>query len=195
VVRTRRWAAACPAWPSPASLYGHRSYHEVNKTTKSGAPDPATIYADLSSEIVNALAANKAHGKPLLPVGYGLNVNYPDITSLDNKSCIAPPFYQTRFTGGAIMDKVTMKDGVFTYGNYNGTAENTCINGDCSLPGETNVVYGGCSSSVSVFSIDYDAPLGPDQDCVRSDLSSVVKNYPGHSKREILAQHAPLRHV
>lgn len=35
---------------------------------------------------------------------------------------------------------------------------NTCITGDCSLPGETDIIANTCQSSVSVFSVDYDAP-------------------------------------
>ena len=47
---------------------------------------------------------------------------------------------------------------LFTFRNIVTEGVNACINGDCSLPGETVVVNGGCQSSVSVFTVDYDAP-------------------------------------
>jgi 5'-nucleotidase len=37
---------------------------------------------------------------------------------------------------------------------------NTCVSGDCSLPGETLVATTTCQTAVTVFSVDYDAPQG-----------------------------------
>jgi len=49
--------------------------------------------------------------------------------------------------------------GLFTYANVVPSRANQCINGDCSLPGEIALLNSGCQSSVSVFTVDYDAPL------------------------------------
>ena len=145
---------------SGGNLYGQRSYLQINQTTNTSYPDPAIIYANLSTSLVNQLAKNTKPGSPLLPLAYGINVNYPSITSLTNTSCVAPKFYQTRLTGGAFTDQAvySASSGLFTYANALGSGINTCINGDCSLPGETSIVNAGCQSSVSVFTVDYDAP-------------------------------------
>ncbi|RDW68384.1 SurE-like protein [Coleophoma crateriformis] len=106
--------------------------------------------------ILNAAAT----GSKLMPVGYGISVNLPYITSFTNSSCVNPPFIQTRMTGGADVDGAAYNatSGLFTFKNIVDAGLNTCINGDCSLPGETNILNAGCQSSVSVFAVDYDAP-------------------------------------
>jgi 5'-nucleotidase len=103
---------------------------------------------------VDQLASNVQKGR-LLPLGYGINVNLPIL----NQTCSNPPFVQSRLTGGAIVDKAVFNatSGLFTYGNDVNQGINACINGDCSLPGETNVIT-TCSVAVSVFTTDYDAP-------------------------------------
>jgi 5'-nucleotidase len=120
-------------------------------------------------------------GGGILPLGYGINVNLPYITSFTNDSCVNPPFINTRLTGGADVDGITYNETsvIFTYKNIVSPGLSQCINGECSLPGETDVPNKGCNSSVSVFTVDYDAPIGgscgkgPD---VRSLLSPLVKN-------------------
>jgi 5'-nucleotidase len=105
-----------------------------------------------------------------------LSVNTPFITSFTNDSCVDPPFVQTRFTGGSFTDIAVYNEttGLFKYGNFIAEGVNRCINGDCSLPGELPVVDDSCSGSVSVFTVDYDAPLGPEQGGVRAALSPLV---------------------
>jgi 5'-nucleotidase len=49
--------------------------------------------------------------------------------------------------------------GLFTYANVVPARANQYINGDCSLPGETTILSSRCLSSVSIFTVDYDAPL------------------------------------
>lgn len=164
-----------PAIAFSAGNSGQRSYKDVNRTTPSGYPDPATVAAQLSVALVSQLAKNANASSRLLPLGYGLTVNYPAITSLKSAACVAPPFVQTRMTGGAdvdtaVFDPVTR---LFSYGSIVSAGANTCINGDCSLPGETTVVEGGCFSSVSVFTVDYDAP-SPGSGEVRSLLEPLV---------------------
>ena len=105
------------------------------------------------------------------------SVNYPFITSVTNDSCVAPTFIQTRMTGGADVDLAVFNatSGLFTFGNIVSAGANTAINGDPSLPGETTIVNGGCQSSVSVFTVDYDAPLGGNQTAVRAALGPLVQ--------------------
>ncbi|KAL6717241.1 hypothetical protein ACLMJK_005156 [Lecanora helva] len=153
-----------------------RSYKEINATTESGYPDPATIDAQLSVAIVNQLAEN-SKASQLLPFGYGINVNYPEITSLTDASCVNPPFIQTRMSGGADVDKAVFNEStrLFTYGYVQSAGLNTCINGDCTLPGETTVVDGGCFSSVTIFTVDYDAPNCAGSASVRPLLQPLVQ--------------------
>ena len=129
---------------------------------------------------MNTLVNNTAPGQRLLPQGYGVTVNTPFITSLTNDSCVDPPFIQTRLTGGAVYDKAVFNatTGLFRYADIvppNGVGGNSFINGDFSLPGETEILDGGCQSSVSVFTVDYDAPTGAAQSSIRSRLSSLVQ--------------------
>jgi len=157
-------------------------YYDVNMTTKAGLKDPATIMAQLSANLAQQLISNVAGqgGGRLLPLGYGMNVNIPFITSFTNNSCVNPPFIQTRLTGDADVDYAAYNEttGLFSYQNLVEPGTNQCINGDCSLPGETTILNAGCQSAVSVFTVDYDAPIGgtckssPD---VRSWLTPLVQ--------------------
>jgi 5'-nucleotidase len=174
---------------SAASNGGQRYYKWVNQTTAAGLKDPATISAELSLSLVEQVVKNAPKGQKILPLGYGLNVNYPSITSFTNNSCICPPFVQTRLTGGAFTDKAAFNatTGLFTFANLLGDGVNRCINGDCRLPGETNVVASGCQSSVSVFTVDYDAPLGRDTSRVQHQMLPLVKfESGGYGKREAM---------
>lgn len=170
-----------PAIAFSAGNLGQRVYTEVNTTaeTASGLADPATISAQLSLQIIQGLANNTAPGDRLLPFGYGLNVNWAEIDTLKaNPTCVDPPFYQTRFTGGALTDIAVRNSttGVFRYAEIYTEGVNACINGDCSLPGETEVVDSGCYGSVSVFTIDYSAPNGDADKAIRAKLADVVSD-------------------
>ncbi|MCJ1238662.1 hypothetical protein MMC14_006653 [Varicellaria rhodocarpa] len=182
-----------PAIGFSAGNGGQRSFTNVTNITASGYPDPATIAAQLSVNLVNQLAANTPPGKPLLPLGYGLNVNYPYITSFTNSSCVAPPFIQTRLTGGADIDTAVFNatSRLFTYGNIVADGVNACINGDCSLPGETNVVSAGCQGSVSVFTVDYDAPISGATNAVRKSLQPLVSYANGTGNGTVLSRRSP----
>lgn len=129
-------------------------------TTLTNTTNQATWAAELSVQFVERVANVTAHGQRILPLGYGLNVNYPIL----NESCLNPPFIESRFTGGAGVATAAYNasTGLLSYGanSYYGIVTegaNQCLNGDCRLPGETDVVT-GCSSSVTVFTVDYDAP-------------------------------------
>lgn len=135
------------------------SYTWLNSSgTAAGLLDPAVIYGRLSANLAQAFIT-KANGGRVLPLGYGVNVNIPLITTFKDSSCANPPFILTRFTGGALEDKAVYNEttGLFTFQNIAPPGANTCINGDCALPGETNVLT-GCQSSVTFFTVDYDAP-------------------------------------
>jgi hypothetical protein len=62
---------------------------------------------------------------------------------------------------------------------YDAPGINVCINGDCSLPGETSFLDKDCKASVSVFTVDYDAPdvSGPQSKtaAIRSSLGPLVQ--------------------
>ncbi|KAF2762561.1 acid phosphatase precursor [Pseudovirgaria hyperparasitica] len=188
---------------SAAPNGGQRYYKWVNQTTQAGLKDPATISAQLTVDLVQKLIKSTNHGERILPVGYGINVNYPPITSFTNDSCINPPFVQTRMTGGAFTDKAVRNEttGLFTYANFLGEGVNRCINGDCRLPGETDVVNSGCQSAVSVFTVDYDAPLKRDTSKVQTKMLPLVSFHGGSAwKRHtempasVKQLESPLRH-
>jgi 5'-nucleotidase len=152
-------------------------YYNVNTTTAAGLKDPATIYGELSANLAQQIIKN-TNGSRILPLGYGINVNLPYITSFTNDSCVDPPFVHTRLTSGAVVDRAVYNETsrLFSYGNIVSAGANVCINGDCSLPGEATVLSAGCQSSVSVFTVDYDAPTCNGAESVRVTLSPLVQS-------------------
>ncbi|KAH7379028.1 5'/3'-nucleotidase sure [Cadophora sp. MPI-SDFR-AT-0126] len=148
-----------------SGAYGVQTpYYWVNEITAAGLDDPATIMGQLSANLAQQLITNvsKAGGGRLLPLGYGINVNIPLITSFKSDNCTNPPFIQSRLTGGAVVDLALFNKttGLFSYGDDINPGVNQCIHGDCWLPGETDVLKKNCQSAVSVFTVDYDAPIG-----------------------------------
>lgn len=124
--------------------------------------DPATLIAQQAARVVAAFAAAAAAaGTPVLPLGYGLNVNIPPL----NASCTSPPMAYSRIGGGSAgMAKLAYNGttGVIGYAGasplgYVTPALNVCYNGDCNLAGET-ADMALCKTSISVFTVDYDAP-------------------------------------
>ncbi|KAI9851083.1 MAG: hypothetical protein M1838_004515 [Thelocarpon superellum] len=162
-----------------------RSYTYVNASAP-GGKDPATITGELGVQLVNQLASS-ANGGRLLPLGYGLSVNYPEITSLKDDSCIKPPFINSRLTGMAETDTAAYNasTGLFTYqSSDNFEGDNVCLNGNCTLPGETDVVK-TCQTAMSVFTIDYDAPTCQGSQPVRELTMPLVRystNESGNTK-------------
>jgi 5'/3'-nucleotidase len=157
-------------------------YYEVNTTTKARLKDPATIAGELAASLVQSLIL-KANGEKVLPLGYGLNVNMPYITSFDNDSCIIPPFIHTRLKGDAwnYGVKLNTATGLFAAGlkvGYEAAGINVCINGDCGLIDETALIAKGCYSAVSVFTVDYDPPsCGKGTVDQNALLGSVVQSF------------------
>ncbi|KAK8244882.1 5'/3'-nucleotidase sure [Phyllosticta capitalensis] len=163
---------------SAGSNGGQRSYKDVKNPTSAGLDDPATISANLTVRFVQQLIANTPQGDRLLPLGYGISVNYPDITSFQDNKCIDPPFIRTRMTGGAYSTKAIYDNssGTFSGENILGVGLNTCINGNCSLRGETDVALKGCETAVTIFSVDYDAPDGAETSKIEERLRPLVSS-------------------
>ncbi|KAK7508785.1 5'/3'-nucleotidase sure [Phyllosticta citriasiana] len=162
---------------SAGSNGGQRSYTDVKSPTEAGLTDPATISANLTVKLVQQLIDNTPQGERLLPLGYGISVNYPDITSFKDDSCIDPPFVRTRMTGGALSTKAVYNNatGVFSGENIDGAGLNACIDGNCTLRGETDVALKGCETAVTIFSIDYDAPTGSDTSKIEDRLRPLLR--------------------
>ncbi|KAK6201424.1 acid phosphatase [Scheffersomyces amazonensis] len=122
--------------------------------------EPSTIYAGLVTELVDTLFKSQGDNERALPLGVGYNVNFPPV-GYQNETCISPKWTNTRFSGlaaaGADMYyNATSNSFVWTSSSWDALA--ACYNGDCSLPSENYVLaYGSCQTTVSAFSIDYDA--------------------------------------
>jgi len=119
----------------------------------------AIVSANFVTEFSSTVRAIK-RSAPILPLGIGLNINYSPINSTGSCTAKDVKFVQSRLTGGAAVDKLVIgSNGLPTYQNiFDSQGINKCSSGDCSLPGETDVVASGCKSAVSVYSVDYDAP-------------------------------------
>lgn len=127
-------------------------YRDVNSTTH-----PAYLVAALSAKIVQSVIASAA-GAAVLPLGYGLNVNFPPLSA--NYSSL--PVVQTRMTGNSEVDIAQPNPavpGTFTWGNIRplSAGANVCLSGDCTLPDETFTVASG-KVSMSLYITDYSAP-------------------------------------
>ncbi|KAI0691180.1 sure-like protein [Cytidiella melzeri] len=142
-----------PAIAFSAANSTHRSFE-----TNTGLPsDPANIAANLTANFVDALVNTTKPGDPLLPVSVGINVNFP--TFGPGNPCVDPPFVLTRMTGGATVDKLFINEttGLPQMTDVSSLGVNTALNGAMFLPGETPIAA-QCMTSVSLFSVDYDAP-------------------------------------
>lgn len=167
------YAAVDRGYPAVALSASSKNGQLRPYTEVSSSSDASVTIANLAVKLVAQMEKN-ANGGRLLPEGYGLNVNFPVLSDI----CQSPPYIQSRLTGGSEVDKAVYNatSGLFTWGSTypaDGVGLNACINGDCSLPGETNVVK-KCQSSVSVFTVDYDAPSCSGPAGVRQGLMPLV---------------------
>lgn len=125
---------------------------------------PSTIYAGKVVEIVQTVFKNQGDNERALPLGVGININFPKVgyQSEDDK-CINPVFRRTRLTGDNasapnLNYNATSNSFYWKATTYPGIA--ICNNGDCNLPSENTIVeHTDCQSSVSVFAVDFDANL------------------------------------
>ncbi|KAI5964732.1 uncharacterized protein KGF55_001802 [Candida pseudojiufengensis] len=124
---------------------------------------PSTIYATKVVEFVNQVFKAQGNNSRALPIGVGLNVNFPKV-GYEQENCTNPKWVFTRLTGqyASTSDlKYNKTSNSFYYSQDEFKALTVCNNGDCSLPSENFIVgHTDCQSSVSVFSTDYDANLG-----------------------------------
>lgn len=125
---------------------------KINKTDF--APN---VYAKKVVEFVEILFESQKNHPRLLPLTTGININLPPITS----DCVDPEWVFTRLSGPESVSpnlKLNETSGLFVwqYGQFVGTKQ--CVFGDCDLPSESWILTDKlCKSSISVFSIDYDA--------------------------------------
>lgn len=141
------------------------------------ANDPQNIYAKKIVELVDTLFANQKENERLLPLGTGLNVNFPLVGFESVVGCDDPKYTFTRLTGPtAVALAVKYSDLTQTFLPSITTAPgaNVYYNGDSSLPSEGEVLaIHLCNAPVSVFSVDYTAATGPQEE-VKGKLSSIL---------------------
>lgn len=144
-------------------------YRNITNST-----NPATWTAKVAYLVVKEFIDNTGEDQSVLPLGYGINVNIPELTSDE-----VPPFVKTRLTGEADVDTAAYNETtkLFTWENVvpKSAGVNACYNGDCSLPGETYVVEGG-SVSISAFTVDYTAPSNAYTDLVFGKVDSLFES-------------------
>lgn len=149
-----RYAATHRSIPAIAISASNEAmpYFDIHNET-----NPATWAAKVSLKVINAFIDSVPEEGPILPLGYGVNVNIPPLTGNDSHL----EYVQTRMTGNAHVNEAVLsaEKGTFTWANIKPYAAgvNTCVNGDCSMEGETYVVENG-GVAISLYTIDYTAP-------------------------------------
>lgn len=118
------------------------------------------IYAKKVVQFVDRLFNSSANHPTLLPVTTGININFPAVGDQD-ETCLDPEWVFSRLSGeDSVAPNMQLNEtsGLFVWESTTYGAMAQCIFGDCSLPSEAWVLSElKCKSSVSVFSIDYDA--------------------------------------
>lgn len=147
------FAAVSRSIPGIATSASNDAVPYFNVTS---ASDPAAMAAKAAFEVVNAFIENTSEGSKILPLGYGVNVNIPELAN-----GTMPPIVKTRLTGNANTDVAVYNEttGLFDWDNVDPLAAgiNAKLNGDFGLPDETFVVASG-AISVSAFTMDWTAP-------------------------------------
>ncbi|KAM3539659.1 hypothetical protein ARSEF1564_007402 [Beauveria bassiana] len=150
------------------------SNREVPYFDVKNGSDPATLVAKVAVKVVDQVIRSGPKGGPLLPLGYGLSVNIPELKANGTE----PEIVRTRMTGNAQVNEAVWdpKKGIFTWANLKPYAAgvNVCVRGDCSLPGETYVVENG-GISISIYTVDYDAPLSEYASIIMQRLAPLTK--------------------
>ncbi len=121
---------------------------------------PANINAQKVVQLVEYLFKRAADQERVLPLGIGLNVNIPRVGSISTNNLMNPPFKLSRLTGeGSFILSIELDEdtGLFKRYHKNTKALRNCLSGDCRLPSE-RTTYNEGKISISVFSVDYDAP-------------------------------------
>lgn len=119
----------------------------------------ANIYAKKVVQFVDQLFKG-AKDDSILPITTGLNINFPSV-GYDDESCEDPDWVFTKFSGehSTTSDlKYNKESGLFESSSIGSEALYTCVFGNCSLEGESQLLADkNCKTSVSAFSIDYSA--------------------------------------
>jgi 5'-nucleotidase len=179
------FAAVSRSIPGIATSASNKAVPYFNVTS---ASDPAVLAAKVSFQVVNEFIENTPEGQQILPLGYGVNVNIPELVN-----STMPPVIKTRITGNANTDAAVYNEttGLFDWDNVEPLAAgiNAAYNGDTSLPGETWVVAGG-GVSVSVFTMDSSAPSNKYTELVYDKFEALTSegasmNATGYSKRMV----------
>ncbi|KAF1839381.1 acid phosphatase precursor [Decorospora gaudefroyi] len=179
------FAAVSRSIPGIATSASNKAVPYFNVTS---ASDPAVLAAKVSFEVVNEFIQNTPEGQEILPLGYGVNVNIPELVNNT-----MPPVVKTRITGNANTDVAVYNEttGLFTWDNIDPLAAgiNAAYNGDISLPGETWVVAGG-GVSVSLFTLDFTAPSNKYTELVFDKVENLTSGSPSmnttvYSKRMV----------
>ncbi|OAA41062.1 acid phosphatase precursor [Metarhizium rileyi] len=166
------YAATERSVPSIAIAGSNRkiAYFDIKNET-----NEATWTAKISVKVIQHVVSSAPRGGPLLPLGHGLTVNIPVLTANNTD----PEIVHTRMSGNAhineaVFDRAT---GVFNWANIKpySAGINACVNGDCTLPGETYVVENG-RVSVSVYVTDYDAPTTEYTESVARRIRPLTEN-------------------
>lgn len=136
---------------------GNNSFFKDDVSRENDTTFAPNIYAKKVVELVDGLFESFDNHPNLLPITTGINVNFPTVGS----DCTDPAWVYSRLSG---IDSVTpdltfnKTSGlpIWQYGNFAATFE--CAAGDCDLPSEGWLIYDQtCKTSVTLFSIDYDA--------------------------------------
>lgn len=136
---------------------GNNSFFKDDEGKENDTNFAPNVYGKKVTEFVEKLFSSQKDYPHLLPLTSGVNVNFPPI----NEDCNDPEWVFTRLSGPNSVSpnmKYNATSGLFewAYGTFEGTQ--VCIFGDCDLPSESTILTKKtCKSSVSVFSIDYDA--------------------------------------
>lgn len=139
---------------------GNNSFFKDDVARENDVNFTPNIYARKVVEMVQILFNSSANHPNLLPLTTGINVNFPP-TGDEDKSCLDPQFVFSRLSGpDSISPDMAFNEtsGLFEWKNGHFTGTTQCIFGNCDLPSESWVLAEEkCKTSVSVFSIDYDA--------------------------------------
>jgi len=114
----------------------HRFYGNITSSM-----DPAILIANQSARLIDSLNARyNGTNTTILPLGIGLNVNYPLLTVPYNDSCVTPKFVFTRSSGGSpangiMFDNMTgLYKSMQDFSALSSFGGNVCLNGKCNLP-------------------------------------------------------------
>ncbi|OBA20105.1 sure-like protein [Metschnikowia bicuspidata var. bicuspidata NRRL YB-4993] len=134
----------------------------------------ANILAKKVVDLVDTLFESFQNRPNMIPVTTGINVNFPAV----GEDCTDPEYVYTRMTGiDSEIPDLTFNETsgmpVWKYGLYEATTK--CVFGDCDLPSESWLLAEEkCKSSLTLFSIDYDASYKQSQ-AVKSFLAPIFK--------------------